>query len=134
MIRRPPRFTRTATLFPYTSLFRSAQVARGSSECQSLYRHEAMDISAWRSRFRGSTFPSRLVTTPAMSRPALASIADALCLSACANTAPLATHGPDASMPPPPILVTERYLSTDSTTHADQQPATSAAAATHNQW
>src|SRR3546814_10060639 len=33
----------------YLSRFRwSAQVARGSSECQSLYRHEAMDISAWR--------------------------------------------------------------------------------------
>src|SRR3546814_11312349 len=28
MIRRPPRSTRTATLFPYTTLFRSAQAAR----------------------------------------------------------------------------------------------------------
>src|SRR3546814_17074818 len=29
MIRRPPRSTRTDTLFPYTTLFRSDQVARG---------------------------------------------------------------------------------------------------------
>src|SRR3546814_12962783 len=28
MLRRPPRSTRTATLFPYTTLFRSALVAR----------------------------------------------------------------------------------------------------------
>src|SRR3546814_1628933 len=28
MIRRPPRSTRTDTLFPYTTLFRSAQLAR----------------------------------------------------------------------------------------------------------
>src|SRR3546814_10967099 len=33
MIRRPPRSTRTDTLFPYTTLFRSARyVARGSRE------------------------------------------------------------------------------------------------------
>src|SRR3546814_16283051 len=29
MIRRPPRFTRTDTLFPYTTLFRSAQHEMG---------------------------------------------------------------------------------------------------------
>src|SRR3546814_5913533 len=29
MIRRPPRSTRTDTLFPYTTLFRSARAARG---------------------------------------------------------------------------------------------------------
>src|SRR3546814_4578261 len=32
MIRRPPRSTRTDTLFPYTTLFRSAAAARGSSQ------------------------------------------------------------------------------------------------------
>src|SRR3546814_12549578 len=31
MIRRPPRSTRTDTLFPYTTLFRSAAAARGSA-------------------------------------------------------------------------------------------------------
>src|SRR3546814_15247257 len=30
MIRRPPRSTRTDTLFPYTTLFRSAQVRRAA--------------------------------------------------------------------------------------------------------
>src|SRR3546814_17901482 len=29
MIRRPPRSTRTDTLFPYTTLFRSVRIARG---------------------------------------------------------------------------------------------------------
>src|SRR3546814_20876883 len=30
MIRRPPKYSRTATLFPYTSLFRSPLPARGA--------------------------------------------------------------------------------------------------------
>src|SRR3546814_2538420 len=32
MIRRPPRSTRTDTLFPYTTLFRSSDLAVGSDE------------------------------------------------------------------------------------------------------
>src|SRR3546814_13938206 len=32
MIRRPPRSTRTDTLFPYTTLFRSTRVARGPAQ------------------------------------------------------------------------------------------------------
>src|SRR3546814_3322467 len=32
MIRRPPRSTRTDTLFPYTTLFRSEKVWRGASD------------------------------------------------------------------------------------------------------
>src|SRR3546814_12691058 len=32
MIRRPPRSTRTDTLFPYTTLFRSRRPARGSDD------------------------------------------------------------------------------------------------------
>src|SRR3546814_19750747 len=72
-----------------------------------------MDISAWRSRFRGSTFPSRLVHTPSMSRPALFSIAAALCLSACTTTAPLATQAPTASLASPTVLVPDRYVSAD---------------------
>src|SRR3546814_15141212 len=34
MIRRPPRSTRTDTLFPYTTLFRSVEVARGTVGCR----------------------------------------------------------------------------------------------------
>src|SRR3546814_6295515 len=33
MIRRPPRSTRTDTLFPYTSLFRSLRAAGGRAAC-----------------------------------------------------------------------------------------------------
>src|SRR3546814_20123227 len=35
MLRRPPRFTRTTTLFPYTTLFRSVELQRatGTGEC-----------------------------------------------------------------------------------------------------
>src|SRR3546814_4724485 len=36
MIRRPPRSTRTDTLFPYTTLFRSVQVRIGSQTLESL--------------------------------------------------------------------------------------------------
>src|SRR3546814_15614717 len=32
MIRRPPRSTRTDTLFPYTTLFRSGEIALGAAE------------------------------------------------------------------------------------------------------
>src|SRR3546814_11617333 len=42
MIRRPPRSTRTDTLFPYTTLFRSLRQSRGLSgpqQCQSLAQH-----------------------------------------------------------------------------------------------
>src|SRR3546814_9137730 len=34
MIRRPPRSTRTDTLFPYTTLFRSGRTAPGASRAQ----------------------------------------------------------------------------------------------------
>src|SRR3546814_14584263 len=34
MIRRPPRSTRTDTLFPYTTLFRSAEQAAGDGDLQ----------------------------------------------------------------------------------------------------
>src|SRR3546814_7491940 len=36
MIRRPPRSTRTDTLFPYTTLFRSIEIAPMSSDGQSV--------------------------------------------------------------------------------------------------
>src|SRR3546814_2060739 len=52
MIRRPPRATRTDTLFPYTTLFRSTHATRhdpdefhnraGSGRLRRLHRHEAV--------------------------------------------------------------------------------------------
>src|SRR3546814_17190385 len=82
-----------------------------------------MDISAWRSRFRGSTFPSRLVHTPSMSRPALFSIAAALCLSACTTPAPLATQAPTATLASPTVLGPEPYVSADHPGHENDHPA-----------
>src|SRR3546814_7626696 len=34
MIRRPPRSTRTDTLFPYTTLFRSRRVSKSTADCR----------------------------------------------------------------------------------------------------
>src|SRR3546814_4063884 len=41
MIRRPPRSTRTDTLFPYTTLFRSDQPPSGRISVHALHRHRA---------------------------------------------------------------------------------------------
>src|SRR3546814_4633854 len=49
MIRRPPRSTRTDTLFPYTTLFRSVEVVeRGEAHLGNLIvtQHEAVDAGA----------------------------------------------------------------------------------------
>src|SRR3546814_18949052 len=47
MIRRPPRSTRTDTLFPYTTLFRSAATCAGSCR-RSTRRRRCWKNSAWR--------------------------------------------------------------------------------------
>src|SRR3546814_12946504 len=51
MLRRPPRSTRTDTLFPYTTLFRSERVARAPSGQQGAQRF-AVDtrLDAWAQR------------------------------------------------------------------------------------
>src|SRR3546814_6167509 len=43
MIRRPPRSTRTDTLFPYTTLFRSPAVARATEEGRAEQQREGGD-------------------------------------------------------------------------------------------
>src|SRR3546814_4410641 len=48
MIRRPPRSTRTDTLFPYTTLFRS--IARRQAVQQHLVGHHAAAVQARRAR------------------------------------------------------------------------------------
>src|SRR3546814_11097578 len=45
MIRRPPRSTRTDTLFPYTTLFRSSRAATDRSP-RSLQRHHVVAVVA----------------------------------------------------------------------------------------
>src|SRR3546814_11696701 len=52
MLRRPPRSTRTDTLFPYTSLFRSDRSSASAPE------HEPMIASAKHAAFAFSIFPS----------------------------------------------------------------------------
>src|SRR3546814_7621616 len=67
MIRRPPRSTRTDTLFPYTTLFRSVELRRGPHT-----RHEAglaqipqtdRRLSA-RPRHGGGSLHDRLASAP----------------------------------------------------------------------
>src|SRR3546814_11863281 len=55
MIRRPPRSTRTDTLFPYTTLFRSARHSRRT--CQSFAQFALGERGIWRKcqRWRTST-------------------------------------------------------------------------------
>src|SRR3546814_3185746 len=47
MIRRPPRSTRTDTLFPYTTLFRSCRRARADGR-MTMTQHTALDQTAHR--------------------------------------------------------------------------------------
>src|SRR3546814_12091292 len=46
MIRRPPRSTRTDTLFPYTTLFRSSSRRRAPSPATPLTRRASADVEA----------------------------------------------------------------------------------------
>src|SRR3546814_3385182 len=48
MIRRPPRSTRTDTLFPYTTLFRSIEKNEGRLDCPALVVARTSLIFNWR--------------------------------------------------------------------------------------
>src|SRR3546814_4192415 len=64
MIRRPPRSTRTDTLFPYTTLFRSSHLATDSS-------HRQGEDSIWLGRtFYLSLEPAPLIPIPSPRRAA----------------------------------------------------------------
>src|SRR3546814_2040734 len=60
MIRRPPRSTRTDTLFPYTTLFRSAflDVARGTEEALGALERVGVDAAGQRSEEHTSELQS----------------------------------------------------------------------------
>src|SRR3546814_10979815 len=47
MLRRPPRSTRTDTLFPYTTLFRSAQFDAGGAQWQFVERADLFGRFQW---------------------------------------------------------------------------------------
>src|SRR3546814_7078084 len=53
MIRRPPRSTRTDTLFPYTTLFRSDRTKYCSMDCYNANRATALCERFWKSVERG---------------------------------------------------------------------------------
>src|SRR3546814_16710383 len=57
MIRRPPRSTRTDTLFPYTTLFRSGQQHSSGNEAQGTYRQQRCAI--WRGNDGHASEPRR---------------------------------------------------------------------------
>src|SRR3546814_11928131 len=44
MIRRPPRSTRTDTLFPYTTLFRSDSTVKAGVEAERAFLHTCTDV------------------------------------------------------------------------------------------
>src|SRR3546814_6408549 len=69
MIRQPPRSTRTDTLFPYTTLFRSRQGAgAGQADRDHLVRYRvSLSLDALQSRVAGGEGASR----PRMARGAL---------------------------------------------------------------
>src|SRR3546814_2679916 len=54
MIRRPPRSTRTDTLFPYTTLFRSHNAPAGVSHNLRLHKPFALSLSKGRPFFAAS--------------------------------------------------------------------------------
>src|SRR3546814_2946578 len=56
MIRRPPRSTRTDTLFPYTTLFRSLNHTGPSAQRQPSNSRSTLAIGTVRSRKRGSLY------------------------------------------------------------------------------
>src|SRR3546814_10022993 len=76
MIRRPPRFTRTYTLFPYTPLFRSTQGTRLPAVAQKRGPVDDYDDQLW-SRHRGDAAASRERLCRARQRRPLSSRDDA---------------------------------------------------------
>src|SRR3546814_19924930 len=63
MIRRPPRSTRTDTLFPYTTLFRSPAGPKHRERVDP--QRPPAEFIDTKARTKSETFPSRLPPTPA---------------------------------------------------------------------
>src|SRR3546814_3600264 len=61
MIRRPPRSTRTDTLFPYTTLFRSNVLPTGKYVCCRRFSRISKKVNCWKGNFARPSFgPSGL--------------------------------------------------------------------------
>src|SRR3546814_9630716 len=70
MIRRPPRSTRTDTLFPYTTLFRSPYPEWPMTEI--LLRAGGATLADWRAVYRGASVRLDPSTAPAIATSAAA--------------------------------------------------------------
>src|SRR3546814_12199605 len=64
MIRRPPRFTSTDTLFPYTTLFRSSAAALFGELKSAAARKEPIVLFNWAPNWVGAAFPGKFVEFP----------------------------------------------------------------------
>src|SRR3546814_5610922 len=60
MIRRPPRSTRTDTLFPYTTLFRSARGYTVDERAEQMYRLFIEQAKRWKHEDRSEEHTSEL--------------------------------------------------------------------------
>src|SRR3546814_12092944 len=108
MIRRPPRSTRTDTLFPYTTLFRSFRSASGRA---SRYRERLHRKCLWRHHLWHRRLDPSLELTISVSAPSLAlhmpndmtgrSLTDR-------NLAWLCTRMRYAHSSPPPLIIVYR--------------------------
>src|SRR3546814_5369370 len=72
MIRRPPRSTRTDTLFPYTTLFRSCSGERWLRSAKRVWMERAMALNSRICRMLGIEHPIVLAGMGGASVPALA--------------------------------------------------------------
>src|SRR3546814_1058592 len=65
MIRRPPRSTRTDTLFPYTTLFRSnANRAKRNTADHNIRRSQQLDLPCWRNGYIAFSWQCRTLQVP----------------------------------------------------------------------
>src|SRR3546814_3904508 len=72
MIRRPPRSTRTYTLFPYTTLFRSPKIP--------IRRPTSDNDRPWtRTKNEAAQDPSEILMSPSSEQPAIRNIRAGLC-------------------------------------------------------
>src|SRR3546814_16328815 len=74
MILRPPRSTRTDTLFPYTTLFRSLHKAKASLRDHALVIEAALDAGFYDQAHLNREFVKTFGMTPAVFRAAWAEI------------------------------------------------------------
>src|SRR3546814_17083211 len=100
MIRRPPRSTRTDTLFPYTTLFRSVLVARQARRRE--LRIGAFDLAAFLTAAALATLAARATIT-------VATVATTIAVTSHAPaTATAPTFTPLAAFPPRFHLLSRR--------------------------